>query len=942
MRKRRWLGLALAAAILLLANAGVSGALELGWARRTLLARLAASFGRPVEVGRFQFSVLSGLRLEADSVTVAEDPRFGQEYFLRAEQLTAGLRWTALLRGRIEFGIVSLSRPSLNLVRLPDGSWNIESWLPPANQPFPVAGAVPTDAGAPPGPAGSPALNLGGRVAARLSRLDVNGGRINFKLSAEKLPFALVNVNGDLEQDNSGRWSIDLEANPMRAPIVLQNAGTLRLEGTVAGTTARLRPAAFALSWEDASLADALRLADGTDHGVRGALSAQLSATIANPPEVPSIAARSIAPPSIAKGPGSASSQWNLQGTLRLSGVHRWDMGESPLDPAINAILAADWRPGEPRLEVTRCVVEAPGSRLNATGSLDWSHGFDPNVQLASSRIGLGDLLAWRRAFLPGIADDLSVEGAVTLDASLAGWPPRLGQASAASNGAVVRMQALPGPLRIGRVEASLERGVLVFGSVPVSLPGVRAPTRNAPEPGPVGALQIAGGLGPVRPGDSPRDWRYRLDVSGDTQRAQDLIALAGVFGRPTNADWSVKGPVALNLAWTGALHRGTSAANGTLELRGLQLSSVALSQPFVVGSASVVLKGDERDVRLVAVRALGAHWTGSLRRRSAAGPWDFDLSADRLDPAEVDRWLVPGGQPGLLGRILPFTVSRSSAPAREAVFARLAARGRLRVGEVLLAPLAIAKLDADAEIDGRRIVLRRAQADFYGGRLSGELNASLAAEPFYSFRGRVDRVDLGLLANASAPLAGRFAGLAAGELTLEARGIGREPLAASLEGEGVLRVRNAVVRGLDLGAALGSERGPDQSPLQRLPAPGRAGDSELGLETRYGTAEATFHIADGRVLMNQVLLVGRDEQLEIDGTVNFARQLNLRVRPLSRDLTSRDLTPRDLARTTEIDPQDSDADTWAIAGTLEAPQIRLQTPVAGASAPAVSTRARR
>ncbi len=153
MRRRRWLGLALAAAILLLAKAGVSGALEHGWARRTLLARLAASFGRPVDVGRFRINLLSGLRLEADSVTVAEDPRFGQEYFLRAEQLTAGLRWTALLRGRIEFGIVSLSRPSLNLVRLPDGSWNIESWLPPASQPFPAGAAVARGCGRAPGPA---------------------------------------------------------------------------------------------------------------------------------------------------------------------------------------------------------------------------------------------------------------------------------------------------------------------------------------------------------------------------------------------------------------------------------------------------------------------------------------------------------------------------------------------------------------------------------------------------------------------------------------------------------------------------------------------------------------------------------------------------------------------------------------------------------------------
>ncbi len=73
-------------------------------------------------------------------------------------------------------------------------------------------------------------------------------------------------------------------------------------------------------------------------------------------------------------------------------------------------------------------------------------------------------------------------------------------------------------------------------------------------------------------------------------------------------------------------------------------------------------------------------------------------------------------------------------------------------------------------------------------------------------------------------------------------------------------------------------------------------------------------------------------------GTVNFARQLDLRVRPVPRDLT-----PRDLARAAEIDAPDTDADTWAIAGTLEAPQVRLQTPVAGASAPSrLSTGARR
>src|SRR5262245_39070359 len=110
MRKRRRLHVLLAlAAILLSASWGLSLALHDGWARRSLLARLAAGFGRPVDVGYFDFSLLSGFRLEAHGVTVAEDPRFGAEYFLRADQLTASPRWAQLLRGRFELGTLSVT-----------------------------------------------------------------------------------------------------------------------------------------------------------------------------------------------------------------------------------------------------------------------------------------------------------------------------------------------------------------------------------------------------------------------------------------------------------------------------------------------------------------------------------------------------------------------------------------------------------------------------------------------------------------------------------------------------------------------------------------------------------------------------------------------------------------------------------------------------------------
>ena len=120
-RHRKWLKLGLlAAAALLVAQVGVGVLSRTQIGRRYLLARLERAFGRPVEVRYFDAQVFPSLRLDASGISVAEDPAFGNEYFLRAEKLTAGLRWLGLLRGHFEFGTLSLSRPSLILVRSVD------------------------------------------------------------------------------------------------------------------------------------------------------------------------------------------------------------------------------------------------------------------------------------------------------------------------------------------------------------------------------------------------------------------------------------------------------------------------------------------------------------------------------------------------------------------------------------------------------------------------------------------------------------------------------------------------------------------------------------------------------------------------------------------------------------------------------------------------------
>src|SRR5207245_10928298 len=77
-----------------------------------------------------------------------------------------------------------------------------------------------------------------------------------------------------------------------------------------------------------------------------------------------------------------------------------------------------------------------------------------------------------------------------------------------------------------------------------------------------------------------------------------------------------------------------------------------------------------------------------------------------------------------------------------------------------------------------------------------------LSTQPIYHGEAEVEGVDLAMLSDATAALKNRFAGAAAGQLTLTARGIGREDLLRSLEGRGTMGVRGPRLRGLDIRAA--------------------------------------------------------------------------------------------------------------------------------------------
>jgi hypothetical protein len=807
----RWIFLLLV--LLWLADFGVSLLIRHTRLQRKLTARLESVFGRSVEVGRYDFSLWGGPTLEAQAVTFGEDPRFGHEYFLRADLLTVRLRWQSFFRGHMELGAISLESPRLNLVRNAEGDWNVAEWLPKS------AASAPTSAPAP---------------AVRFGRIDVTAGRINFKRGDEKLPFALTDVNGYIEPDRSGRWTLNLGAVPARAAVVLQQAGTIRVSGHVGGTSSRLRPAVLDLAWDEASLSDLLHLAHGYDFGVRGDLGLVVHAE-------------------------TEGNNWALQGRAELRRLHRWDFAVRPDNPAVNVNAKMVLYPLASGLDITEATIEAPHSWARADAHFAWPSPAEADIaprslvatpaqfEITQSQLDLSDVLAWIRAFRSNVAADVSLRGSASVHAGFSAWPLRLTSASGAIASVSLFGAALRVPAHVNQAQFRYDHEMFTLLPATVSY----------------GTTDGSFHLEAVA---SPGQREFPVyHLSGNLVQVRDLVATAGALGWNISRGWDVAGPVRCELHWQGARFPWQTQPVGTIEwggeASGASLLTPFLNQPVKQIRARAELKPGLRHIALSSADAFGARWTGTFDRRDDrhddTAAWQFALSADALSVAEVDRWLNPRWRQSFLDRMLPFL--NSSSPAN-AVPENLRAEGRINIEEFALAPVALHHLQSDVKIGGRHIEVSSAKAEFFGGALEGSLDAQLDATPAYRLELDYSRVDLAALTAAFPTLADLFGGSASGEFASDASGATRADLVSSLECHGNARIVDAKMQNISL---LESLRETD-------PRPGASS---------FPAATAVFACGDGKIIFQRLRFTGAAQDFAASGSVDFSRNLNLQLR---------------------------------------------------------------
>ena len=234
---------------------------------------LSRSLGRQVSIQDVHLRLLPLPGFTFRQLKISDVEEFGAEPILQTaeddgQHSVATLRLSSLWRGRFEIASISLTQASLNVVRAADGHWNLERLITRAAQ-------VPS----------APTSKKQAEARTRFPYIEVKESRINFKVGAEKKPFALSDSEFALWLAAENRWNVRLKAVPLRTDESVSDTGTIKLSGSF--DRARQfsdTPFHLQVSWERPEVNAITRIARGHDPGWRGSvdLDADLKGTPAD------------------------------------------------------------------------------------------------------------------------------------------------------------------------------------------------------------------------------------------------------------------------------------------------------------------------------------------------------------------------------------------------------------------------------------------------------------------------------------------------------------------------------------------------------------------------------------------------------------------------------------------------------------------------------------
>jgi len=248
--KRLLTGLCVLVVLLVVIAAGGLLLIDANDFRPQIQNTLGQAVGREVTLGKLHVSVWSG-SLDADQVSIGDDPAFGSQPFISAGSLRLGVRlWPLLLHRQLHVTSLTLQQPTVRLLQDRAGRWNFASFA----------------AHAPAAPASVPATPASRPSTFRVDSLRITDGRIDLQRAVgEARSYRKVAMSAD----NVGLGA----AFPFSMSADIAGGGSLQLDGKLgpwASGNAVLTPVDAHLRVHDLDLVGAGLMA-GTE-GVGGVL----------------------------------------------------------------------------------------------------------------------------------------------------------------------------------------------------------------------------------------------------------------------------------------------------------------------------------------------------------------------------------------------------------------------------------------------------------------------------------------------------------------------------------------------------------------------------------------------------------------------------------------------------------------------------------------------
>jgi len=683
--------------------------------RTRIVRSISLALGRPVDVGSVTLRLLPQPGFDLENFVVHEDPEFGAEPVLQSSDVMATVRVSSLLRGRLEIARLSLTEPSINLVRNSEGRWNLEKLVERAAS-TPVAPTSKTRREARPG----------------FPYIEADHGRINFKFGQEKKPYALTEANFALWQDSENTWGMRLKAQPMRTDFNLSDTGLLAMAGSwQRSADLHETPVQFTLQWEGAQLGQVTKLALGQDKGWRGGvrLSAQLTGTPKN---------------LTVETEGSIEDfrRFDISGDPALRLAAQCNGHYSSADHILSG-LACRAPVGDGGITLNGSVAPMPGSRAYDLTMLVQNLPLQPMVEFA-------------RRVKKNVPADIVAAGKLNASITL--------QRPVASTGAGPAWQG-GGEVVALNVRSLLTNTRLALDKIPFNIssssnddrgkkPGAERSRGSAIPPRidprvEVGPFSLALGrtTGATVRGQVSRSG-YNFLVQGDAE-VQRLLEVARTIGLPAPQP-AASGEARISLhiggGWAGF---AAAAVTGTAQLHSVYARVRGLNSPVEILSASIELTPNTTEVSKLSASLAGNTWRGSLTvprqcEKPQACPIRFDLHADEFVTDELSGLVneLPGNEPWY--RFL-------SSPAQSKLYlVSLHAVGNLTANRVVIHNLVANRVSAEVELEQGRLQLSNLRGEVVGGHHTGEWQVDFTVNPpTYQGNGTLEKVALGQIAEA-------------------------------------------------------------------------------------------------------------------------------------------------------------------------------------------------